>query len=74
MYPEENTMIEPGEAKKLADAVRRIGAAVKEFRTAGLKRQAIVVLLHDSTKVSKRDINAVLDGLETLEQVYLEAT
>lgn len=62
------------DAKKLAEAVRRIDDAVAALAKSGLNRRALVVLLHDATSgVSKRDINAVLDGLEELAKLYLEA-
>lgn len=64
--------IEPADAKRLAEAVRKIEKAAKELSESGLNRKAIVVLLADSTGVSRRDINAVLNGLESLAAEYLE--
>lgn len=64
--------IEPSDAKRLAEAVKKIEKSMKELNESGLNRKAIVVLLADSTGVSRRDINAVLNGLETLGQEYLE--
>jgi hypothetical protein len=62
----------PEDARKLADAVKRIDKFAKEFTTSGMNRRALVVLLHDATSVTKRDINAVLDGLDGLGDMYLE--
>ena len=62
------------DARQLAESVRKIDKATKEFLTSGLSRKALVVLLNDSTGVAKRDINAVLDGLESLGATYLEGT
>lgn len=64
--------IEPDDARRLADAVRKIEKAMKALNESGLNRKAIVVLLADSTGVSRRDINAVLNGLEALGADYLE--
>ena len=63
----------PAEAKAMAEAVRKIEKAVRDLAHGGLNRRALVVLLHDVTGgVAKRDINAVLDGLEALGATYLE--
>lgn len=64
--------IEPADARRLAEAIKRIDKAMKELVESGLSRKAIVTLLADSTGVAKRDINAVLNGLETLGNDYLE--
>jgi len=62
----------PEDARHLAEGVRKIEKAMKEFIVSGLNRRALVVLLHDSTGVAKRDINSILDGLEGLGALYLE--
>lgn len=64
--------IEPADAKRLAESIKRIDKAMKELAESGLSRKALVTLLADSTGVAKRDINAVLNGLETLGNDYLE--
>lgn len=64
--------LQPDDARRLAEAVRRIDKAVKALNEGGLNRKAIVVLLAESTGVSRRDINAVLNGLESLGSEYLE--
>lgn len=66
--------ISADDARRLADSVRKIEKGMKELNEAGLNRKAIVVLLAESTGVSRRDINAVLNGLETLGSEYLEKT
>ena len=60
------------DARQLAESVRKIDKAMKDFIASGLSRRALVVLLNDATGVAKRDINAVLDGLESLGATYLE--
>lgn len=64
----------PGEATKLADAVRRIDKAFKDLDNSGLNRKAIVTLVHETSGVAKRDINAVLDSLDSLGKDYLDRT
>lgn len=67
--PEPEIAAEP---KDLSEAVERISDAMKTLLKSGLNRRAIVVLLHDSTKIPKRDIEAVLSGLETLKKTYTQ--
>jgi hypothetical protein len=62
------------DARQLAESVRKIDKAMKDFIASGLTRKALVVLLNDATGVAKRDINAVLDGLESLGAIYLESS
>jgi len=63
----------PEDAANLAVAVRKIAKAVDEVNAAGLSRRALVVLLDDATQgVSRRDINAVLNGLDELGKLYLD--
>lgn len=60
------------DAGKLADAVKKLAVAAEQLADAGLSRRALVVLLADATKVSPRDINDVLNGLDSLGELYLE--
>lgn len=50
-------------------AVSKMAAAMKASK---LKQDTIILLLHDMTKVSKRDIKAVLTALPELERKYLK--
>lgn len=56
----------------IADHLRRISEAMRRLDSGPLKRHTLVLLLHDYSKVSKRDINLILDGIEALEQTYLK--
>lgn len=62
---------EPVPAKILAESIRRVADSNRQMRTAGLTRRAIVTLLHDSSKVSKTEIERILDSLDDLEKNYL---
>lgn len=54
----------------LATAIENIGAAAKALRASGLNEKGIIALLHDGTKLPKRDIKAVLEGLRQLQAWY----
>lgn len=58
------------DTRKLGDAIEQIEVAIKALNKAGLNHHAIVVLLADSTKLSKKVINKVLDGLAKLSEDY----
>lgn len=64
--PEQTT----AEPKDLSEAIEGISSGMKALLKSGLNRRAIIVLLHDSTRVAKRDIESVLSGLETLKKQY----
>lgn len=57
--------------KRLTVAVQKIQAAAEDMRKAGCTDKMIVALLHDSTKVPKRTITIVLDGMGALADTYL---
>lgn len=54
----------------LAAAIIQISDAVSALLESGLNRKAIEVLLHDSTKIPKRDIKLILDTLPKLKKMY----
>ena len=54
----------------LASAIVNIGNAAKKLGDSGLNEKAIIALLHDATKLPKRDIKTVLDSLKQLERCY----
>ena len=56
----------PIAAEIIAKAIIDISEAMKRFSTSGLKRNAIVVLIHDRSGIGKRDIEVVLNNLEAL--------
>jgi len=56
---------------EVAKAIFKIQVAADAMRKSGLKQRAIVVLLHDLTKVNKSDIVYILNGLDKLADTYL---
>lgn len=61
---------EPIAAEIMATAIIDIDTAMKKLSTSGLKRNAIVVLIHDRSGVGKRDIEIVLNNLEDLRAMW----
>lgn len=60
----------PESTEILAEAIVRIGEAMDKLNKSGLNRNAIIVLIHDATKLPKRDIRIVLDSLSRLRGWY----
>lgn len=60
----------PESTEILAEAIVRIGDGMKKLTESGLNEKAIVVLLHDATGLSKRDIKTVLDAQRRLAGWY----
>lgn len=55
----------------LAEAIVRIGDAAEKLQRDGkLNQKAVVVLLHDATKLPKRDIELILNSLPRLKAWY----
>lgn len=60
----------PEKTEVLAESIIRIGEAFQKLKDTGLNERGIVVLIQDATRVSKRDITAVLDALRLLRSWY----
>lgn len=60
----------PESTEILAEAVVRIADGVHKLSESGLNEKAIIVLIHDRTKISKRDIKTVLDAQRQLAAWY----
>jgi hypothetical protein len=57
---------QPVAAEVIAEAILGISESMKRLSTSGLKRKAIVTLIHDQSGIGKRDIEIVLNNLESL--------
>lgn len=55
----------------IAKAIIEISEAMERINRSGLKRRALVALIHDNSKLPKRDIDMVLNNLEFLKQNYV---
>lgn len=60
----------PETTEILAEAITNIGDAVVRMNKSGLNRRAIVILLQAETKLSRKDIETVLDALPRLRGWY----
>jgi thiamine monophosphate kinase len=58
----------PIPAEVMAQAIIDISDGMKKLSNSGLKRKAVVALIHDQSKISKRHIEIVLNNLECLRQ------
>jgi len=57
-------------SEKIAKEIRMISRAFKNMSNAGLKRETIVLLLHNMSGVGKTDIRNILFSIERLEKEY----
>jgi len=55
---------------RLHDDVKKMQAVLEGLMASGLQDEAIVVLLHNSTKLPKKTIAQVLDGLQDIPRRY----
>lgn len=56
----------------IAEEIRSLSERMRKFNDGPLKRRAVVILLKDITGLNQGQINAVLDGLEALEDHFLK--
>jgi len=57
----------------LVESIQKISKAAQALADSGLNRKAVVALLHDKTKLSKKNIIIVLDNLEEMAEHYTES-
>jgi hypothetical protein len=62
---------QPVAAEVIAEAIIGVSESMKRLTTSGLKRKAIVALVHDHSGIGKRDIEIVLNNLESLRETWL---
>jgi hypothetical protein len=59
-------------AEVMAQAIVDIAKGMKALSASRLKRETIVILVHDQSKIAKGTIRVVLNNLEALEKEYLK--
>ena len=59
-------------AEDLAEEIVMLSKAFKALDSSRLNRRAVVLLVHDMTKLPKRHINSILDALPDLADRYLK--
>lgn len=65
--------IDPEPVEIIAQAIIDISDAMKTVASSRLSRRAIVTLVHEQSKIARRDIELVLNNLEQLERTWLKA-
>lgn len=59
-------------ADVIAQEIVKIAKAMQKLSTTKLKRDAIVALIHENSKVARKTIEVVLNNLEQLEKRWLK--
>ena len=60
------------QGESLASAIAKISDGFDALLKSGLNKRAIVLLLHDATRLRRTDIQAVLDALPKLKEMYCQ--
>lgn len=56
----------------IAEEIKKISRAMETLNNGQLKREAIVTLIHDKSKLNKKTIELVLNNLEQLQKTWLK--
>ena len=56
--------------KVVVSAIHKVSDGIDKINESGLTERAIILLLHDATKVSKSDIKKVLEAAPLLAERY----
>lgn len=74
--PKKNLTPEEKEYKEMVEEIAtniaKLSRQVSSLLNGRLKREAIIILLAQMTKLPKRDIEYVLNAIESMEDVYLK--
>jgi hypothetical protein len=62
----------PVPAEVLATSIQQIAEGMKALNSTRLTRKALIALIHDQSKVSKKTIEIVLNNLQNLEHDWLK--
>ncbi len=63
---------DPSSAEKIANDIAAIAGALRTMDESRLTRRAIVALIHDNSRIPKKQIEIVLNNLESLEATWLK--
>jgi hypothetical protein len=58
-------------SEKLGREIRMISRGFKKLANSGMKRETLVLLIHNYSNVGRPDVRAVLQALEKLEEEYM---
>jgi hypothetical protein len=56
----------------IVSSLHRVSDGFDHINESGLSRRAVVLLLHDATRVGKKDIELILDAAPLLVERYTE--
>ena len=56
----------------IVSSIKAVAGGLEKLNNSGLSHRAVVLLLHDCTKVPKKQITAILDAAPLLLSRYLE--
>ena len=56
----------------VAQSIERISESIRRLEASRLTAKLIVALVHDNTKISKREIQVVIESLRNLDKTYLK--
>ncbi|MDG3546583.1 hypothetical protein [Methanobacterium formicicum] len=59
-------------AMKLAENIGKMAESLSTLKDSPFNRKLLVLYIHDSTKLGKQQINAVLDALEAFTDEFGE--
>lgn len=59
-------------AEVLATSIEQIAKGMKTISGTRLNRRALVTLIHENSRVARRDIELILNNLESLETIWLK--
>ena len=54
----------------IVSSLHKVAEGFDQINESGLSRRAIVLLLHDATRVGKKDIESILDAAPLLVERY----
>jgi hypothetical protein len=57
---------------EIADEIKKLSKVFTALRDSRLNRRALVLLIHDMTRVGKKDIEKLLNALPDLADHYLK--
>jgi len=60
----------PVAAETIAEAIIGVSEGMKQLSNSGLKRRAIVALINETSGIGKKDIELVLNNLESLRATW----
>lgn len=64
--------INPVPVEVLAASIKQIAASMKSIESTRMNRRCLIALIHDNSRVGKREIEIVLNNLCELERTWLK--